>query len=45
MDQNRRDFIKGASLVAAIAATGGLAVQNAEVLPLSRQAGAAWLGD
>ena len=30
MDQNRRDFLKGAGLVAAIAATGGLTVQHAE---------------
>ena len=33
MDQNRRDFLKGAGLVAAVAATGGLTVQYAEAAP------------
>ncbi|MFZ0943350.1 MAG: fumarylacetoacetate hydrolase family protein [Syntrophobacteraceae bacterium] len=33
MDQNRRDFLKGAGLVAAIAATGGLTVEHAEAAP------------
>ena len=34
MDQNRRDFLKGAGLVAAIAATGGLTVEHAEAAPV-----------
>ncbi len=33
MDQNRRDFLKGAGIAAAIAATGGLAVEHVEAQP------------
>lgn len=34
MDQNRRDFLKGAGIAAAIAATGGLTVGNVEAQPV-----------
>jgi secreted PhoX family phosphatase len=30
MDQNRRDFLKGVGIAAAVAATGGLAVRDVE---------------
>ncbi|MFZ0931446.1 MAG: fumarylacetoacetate hydrolase family protein [Syntrophobacteraceae bacterium] len=36
MERDRRDFLKGAGLVAAIAATGGLTAQHAEAGPTKR---------
>ena len=36
MDMDRRDFLKGAGVVAAIAATGGLAVQQVEATPVGK---------
>ena len=35
MDQNRRDFLKGAGIAAAIAATGGLTVGHVEAQPVT----------
>ena len=34
MDRNRRDFLKGAGIAAAIAATGGLTVEHVEAQPV-----------
>ncbi len=34
MDQNRRDFLKGAGIAAAVAATGGLTARHAEAQPV-----------
>ena len=34
MDQNRRDFLKGAGIAAAIAATGGLTAGRVEAQPV-----------
>jgi 2-keto-4-pentenoate hydratase/2-oxohepta-3-ene-1,7-dioic acid hydratase in catechol pathway len=38
MDQDRRNFLKGAGIVAAIAATGGLSLGHAEAKPARTQA-------
>ena len=38
MDQDRRNFLKGAGIVAAVAATGGFTVAQAETKPVQAQA-------